>query len=268
METAKYLEKLHRTEMEIVDEIDRICVANNLRYFLVGGTLLGAVRHGGFIPWDDDMDVAMPRPDYEKFLTLCETQLGSDFFCQSYRNDEVYVPPFAKVKKNGTKFIEAIDNGIQYGKHPGIWVDIFPLDYAKKQNGTQKMQRKLIVKLRNMKSFKLNRRKSKWYKKFVASFFSHRFLSSMRQKVMTRCKKGDFYVNLGSRYDVIKQTMPISVYEPAVRLKFEDREYMAPADYKYVLNRIYGDDYMSLPPEEKRVTHEPVEISFGDEGEN
>ena len=100
------LNKLHKTEVEILKRIVCICEKNNFEYYMVGGTLLGAVRHKGFIPWDDDLDIAMPREDYNSFLNIAQSELGNDFFLQSCFSDRNYGRIFCKVRKNGTLFLE------------------------------------------------------------------------------------------------------------------------------------------------------------------
>jgi len=127
---ANQLKRLQNIEYEILQEIVRICEKNNLSYFLIGGTLLGAVRHKGFIPWDDDLDIAIPRKDYEKFLKICQTQLNSDYFLHCNKTDPDYWLPFAKVRKKNTLFDEKSITSIE--THKGIYNDVFPLDNAKK----------------------------------------------------------------------------------------------------------------------------------------
>lgn len=122
---------------EILDEIVRICEEENLTYYLAGGSVLGAIRHGGFIPWDDDIGIMVPREDYEKFAEACKRKLNSNYFYQSIDTDARYVKRFAKVRKNNTIFQEKMFNGIQ--QHNGIYVDIFPLDNARNQFGIQRM---------------------------------------------------------------------------------------------------------------------------------
>ena len=94
----KHLIKLHQSEIKILDEIVRICDKYNLQYFLIGGTLLGAVRHKGFIPWDDDLDIAMPRNDYEKFISISKNELKDDFILDDISTNEQYWQIFAKVR--------------------------------------------------------------------------------------------------------------------------------------------------------------------------
>ena len=104
MKETTVLQSLQKVEIEILDEIDRICRMNNINYCLVGGTLLGAVRHGGFIPWDDDVDVAMPRNDYERFMDVCKSELSDDFYLHSIKTDKTYWYPFIKIRKKHRKF--------------------------------------------------------------------------------------------------------------------------------------------------------------------
>jgi len=100
------LKKLHLVELIILDEFIRICNKFNLNYFLIGGTLLGAVRHNGFIPWDDDIDIGMPRKDFQKFLEICQSELYKDFYYLYLDNFEPYYYHFIKICKKNTLFIE------------------------------------------------------------------------------------------------------------------------------------------------------------------
>lgn len=120
------LRKLQLVELEIANEIKRVCVENNIKYFLESGTLLGAVRHGGFIPWDDDMDIGMMRDEYEKFLKIAPEKLSSEFILQTWKNEKDYSLTFAKVRKLDTIFLEYEFK--DSSMHNGIWVDIFPYD--------------------------------------------------------------------------------------------------------------------------------------------
>ena len=126
------LNKLHSIQVEILDEIIRICDSNNLDYYLIGGTLLGAIRHKGFIPWDDDLDIAMPRDAYDKFISLCYSELSDDYILDSFKNNSGYWLPFIKIRKKNTIYEEkAISAKRNIPK--GVWVDIFPLDNVKTQ---------------------------------------------------------------------------------------------------------------------------------------
>ena len=110
--------------LEILVEIHRICVENNITYWLEAGTLLGAIRHKGFIPWDDDCDISMPRKDYERFLQIAQEKLPETMFLQTKETDKEYPLPWAKIRKNGTLLIETGETG-EEKYHHGIFVDIF-----------------------------------------------------------------------------------------------------------------------------------------------
>ena len=140
-----YLRRLQLTEKEILDEIVRICEANQLSYYLIGGTLLGAVRHKGFIPWDDDLDIVMPRTDYDQFCKLCiNGALREEYYLHSIETDPEYWLIFAKVRKNNTLFNEKNIACIEAPK--GIYVDIFPLDEANTVAGLGKRIRTKTIK--------------------------------------------------------------------------------------------------------------------------
>ncbi len=118
--------KIQLIELEMLNEVDRICKKHGIRYYLCGGTLLGAVRHSGFIPWDDDLDIFFPRKDYIKFAEIAPKELPDTMFYQDWHNEFDYPYNFAKIRMNGTKFCQ---NEIQHlNMHQGIFIDIFPLD--------------------------------------------------------------------------------------------------------------------------------------------
>lgn len=264
------LHRIHQCEIRILDELDRICKKHNLTYYMVGGTLLGAVRHGGFIPWDDDMDLAMPRRDYNKLLKVAETELAPEFFLQTMYNELEYENRFAKLRLNNTAFVEETSEGLN--RHQGIFIDVWPLDYGpEKITWDRKLRAKLITtlcaKIRRI-SNKNHRDKGDPIKDRIIfamlSVFSREKLIRMMERLMQG--EGDCYVNWASHYGWKKQTMRITVYDPPVKLMFEGKEYSAPGNYEYWLNRIFGKNYMELPPVEKRETHNPIRLSFDTNG--
>lgn len=269
MKETFVLQDLHKVEIEILDEIDRICRKNSINYCLVGGTLLGAVRHGGFIPWDDDLDVAMPRNDYEKFIDVCKNELSDDFYLHSIETDKTYWLPFIKIRKKYTIFEEKNIAGL--GCKTGIYVDIFPLDDAividsfKKRFVTQ-----VIKEISALYLFKIGFYKQHYCKPFrkavywFLSMISTVELHKIQNRLMKRYN-GDFskyFINYGSNYSTIKQTMPKETYIPFKEISFEGKMYFAPNDTNYYLKRIYGENYMELPPVEKRITHNPEKLVF------
>ena len=144
--TNSKLRKVQLTELKILEKIDEICKKNNINYFLIGGTLLGAVRHKGFIPWDDDIDVGMLREDYEKFINVClkNGALGKDYYLHCNESDNDYFIPFIKVKKNNTTFAEKNIENIN--THKGIFLDIFPYDNVPKPHSFCEKLQAIIVR--------------------------------------------------------------------------------------------------------------------------
>ena len=267
----EYLGELRKVEVSILDEICRICSEHNLEYFLIAGTLLGAVRHKGFIPWDDDIDVAMPRESFEKFLNICQNGgLNSAFYLHSKETDREYWLSFPKVRKKNTIFDEA---GIEHMDVPkGIYVDVFPLDDTHCVVSLEKKIRALLIKhisavICVKKGIRLNSKlQERLY--FPFCWIPTIWLTEFQSKLMQKENGGDaqYYVNYASRYNAIVETMPKSAFSPACRLEFEGKQYNCPNNWDYVLTRVYGPDYMQLPPPEKRITHRPVRICFDVEG--
>ena len=277
---AAVLRRLQLTELEILKEAVRVCETNGLRYFLMSGTLLGAVRHGGFIPWDDDVDIAMPRRDYEQFLHLCKEQLDPKYYVHCNSTDRFYWLPYAKIRKHNTIFDEVDLAHLDVPK--GIYVDVFPLDNANTQASLFQAAQARVVRAIGMIIFYRKgvffsrdiRRESTSVRTFlkallkvlvvsVSHLLSMHALSRLQQRVMSWNRNDDApcYVSLWSRYRWFQQPIPKDRYLPAAEVGFEGENFSAPRDWDYILTGVYGD-YMVLPPEDGRVTHRPVRISF------
>ena len=262
------LRRLQLTQVEILDEIVRICDSNNLRYCLIGGTLLGAIRHKGFIPWDDDLDIAMPRKDYDEFNRICiGGGLNEKYYVHNIISDENYWLIFAKIRKKNTLYDEENISHLNVNKE--IFVDVFPLDETKSENN--KWRTKIIKHLSNQIYIKRGLKIQQYKKsKILARLlmpYSIKQLTNWQIKLMTKENKklGKYYINYGSNYNTVSQTILKTKYEPFKKAEFEGKLYNIPNDADYVLRRVYND-YMQLPSEDKRtLRHKPLFINFGDD---
>lgn len=271
MLSNKELKELHKVELEILDEIDKFCKKHKIKYFLVGGTLLGAVRHKGFIPWDDDLDIAMFREDYDKFILKYSEEKNDKYYVQSYETDKNYWNNFAKVRKRNTLFEEKRFVNLEVNKE--IFVDIFPIDVAPSGGYAKIKIRSNIIKLLNSalllkrKIKKIEECNFKLLTRFLA-IFSTKFLAITQHKLMTKDKNlnSGYRVEYCSAYAIKKEYVKEKDFFPLLEMEFEGKKYPVPHHYKEYLSKIYGD-YMKLPPKEKRVTHNVVKVSFNVSGD-
>lgn len=261
------LRKLQMTELEILLKVDEICRKNNIKYFLVGGTLLGAVRHKGFIPWDDDLDIAMPREDYNKFVELSNAELGNLYHFQCLENDKDYWLLFGKVRKSGTIFAEERLKNIQTNK--GIFIDVFPLDDGNDPDDTlQSIRIKMARKIQYVMYYRRGVFAGDVTLQIKVVSTLSKLLSinswmKISQKIVARTNiNAKYYYNVGSNYYFKKQTILKEKYYPLKEMEFEGHSFFVPNDYDFVLKQIFGPDYMELPAKEKRINHAPEYISF------
>lgn len=272
MENFDYLPKLHSCQLIIAREIKRICEKHNIKYFIIAGTLLGAVRHGGFIPWDDDMDIGMLREDYEKFLKVAKTDLGADFFLQTPETDKNYGLPFAKILLNGTVLVEATAGS---NAKKGIFIDIFPFDVAPQNEADRENHNKQTYFYKRLLLAKLNynvcakndyvKRAVYFALKILSAFYSHDKLVAKLEGEITRYnnQQSEDIVNIGGAYGYKKETIKADWVRDTVEIPFEDMTISAPVDYIKYLETFYGD-YMTPPPEDKRYNrHSVTELDFG-----
>lgn len=257
------LEKLHNIELEIMDEIHRLCEKHGIRYYLAEGSALGAVRHQGFIPWDDDIDICMPREDYDRFVQVCAEELDQKFYLQDDSTSEHYIKFMAKVQKKGTLFIEEKQTAADIQQ--GIFVDVFVLENAPKSLLLRRVLARLIWMCTGMISTRCGIPANSRLERCVSQLFDVQTLKKMRQKLLTAYakKKTPYYINYGSIYGVRKQTFDKAMFGKPTPTLFSGRMYNVPQNVNAMLEQVYGSDYMELPPVEKRTCHQPVKLDFG-----
>lgn len=273
--TPDVLKKVQKIELEMLLEVDKICKKYSIQYTICGGTLLGAVRHQGFIPWDDDLDIDMMRPDYEKFLEIAEKELSSDYFIQNYKTDKYCLnASFTKIRKNGTT-LESIGQKHLY-RHKGICIDIFPIDIVPSSKTIRSLHKNTLVLLQRLVAAKLkynyyNERFPKKQIKHILSFLlkpiSIYSIGRTMDKIRTLFKNSEstLVANTynGGVYD--KWTFDKNIYGTPILLEFEGYKLPAPEKYEYFLTQFFGD-YMTPPPKNKRWNsqHNVVKLDIGD----
>ena len=269
----KELEQLHSVLLEILDFIYSVCEENHLLCFLVYGTALGAYRHHGFIPWDDDVDVAMPREDYMKFLQIMKQNSHVKYEIQDEDNEDFYFLSFAKVRKKNTVFIERIAGDVY--THKGIFIDVFPLDYVKNtENFIFKIRRKCIIYFKHIlkfqacrKLYKGKKNKKEYILDRVISFPGRLFPQKWILKLLNKIKTGKISreeANYIAEYDTAGpvQIVPYDIYFPPRKIEFEGRMYNVPNKIEKYLTYIYGEGYMQPPPPKHRVSCKASKIEF------
>ena len=257
---------LQKCQLNILKDFIKVCKKNNLKYYLVSGTCLGAVRHKGFIPWDDDIDVGMPREDYNKLLTL-QSDFEDRYFIQTYKTDKKYLYNFAKIRDSKTTYIE--NNFMTTQINHGVWLDVFPLDgFSYELEDSEKFEK--VVKKTWRKTilgypWNLRRKFSKrtFFKDLglniaaILLFWTN--VGQWRNKKVEKMLNKIPYEKaktVGNHYGIYykKEAMPKEWFGEGVTASFEGVEVIIPKEYDKYLTKLYKD-YMTPPPEDKRIGH-------------
>ena len=250
------LERVKRIEMNIMREIDRICRENDINYFLVGGSLLGAIRHKGFIPWDDDIDIGMLRKDFEKFRRICPQLLASHLSYQSYTDEPTSHYIFDKVRLKDTYFSTKFSNRFSDIEN-GIFIDILVYDKTANSEILQKFHIKSIQFFRRLINIRWvgKARRGIHYTaskimlpimKRIPFFTYHRFFE--RALRMFDFKKNSKYLLDGVGQNLEKGPFPMAWFEELIDVPYEDMVFKAPKAYDEYLRHWYGNRYMELLP--------------------
>lgn len=267
VEMQEKLRQLQLTQIEILKEIDFVCKANGLKYSLFGGTLLGAVRHKGFIPWDDDLDICMSREDYDKFIDIWEDDDHPGFLIQNKEISPGFTQSFTKIRKNHTTFWQDGEPNNQY--HLGIFVDIFPID--RMPNGI--IGRKIYQY--NYIKYQVYTREyvpiygnmiEKTLTKFLLFIVSKERRSEKRRKLLMKITRWNNNEKMSlvdaSTVTTLKIPLPSDLLDEYIEMEFTGEKYMCFKMWDKYLELTYGD-YMKLPPKEERVwKHHPLVLDF------
>lgn len=254
------------TEQEILDVIHHVCTAHGLRYSLAYGTLIGAMRHKGFIPWDDDIDLMMPREDYEKLLVIWNQSAPKGYILQNTRTDSDFTQNFTKIRKDHTTFLQDEAERTKH-YHKGIFVDIFPGDRVPSGKIGRKIQYIACA---------MNLLYSRGYTSGSDGMIGKAervLLKAPKEKYAVRRERAEKKIRSWNGDESLQYVFPSTIgssrkYYPAnlfdnmKTIEFNGKQYMCVADADSTLRVEYGD-YMQLPPEEERVwKHHPILIDF------
>ena len=251
----------------MLKDLVKACDENDIEYFLAGGTLLGAVRHKGFIPWDDDVDIYMTTKNYKRFLKIGQKALGNKYFVQNYRTEKNYMEMWTQIRANGTTSMPL--DCKNYDIHFGICLDIFPIvgvsdneKQRKKQINALNINRTLLADSYMKVKGEEPTRKLKLL--YLIPRFIRRFICKINEhKIMLDTEKNNTVTELWYKFT---NDYPAELFETSVMLDFEDAKFKVMNGYDEFLKILYGD-YMQLPPENERGGHslELGEIIFDTE---
>ena len=241
--------------LPVLESIDKVCREHHLRYYLCAGTMLGAVRHRGFIPWDDDVDVCMPRPDYEQLMAHCSEWLPEPMEIIHPHNRPDYPYPFAKIIDSSTTVLERPD----FLFPEGIYIDIFPIDGissdAKQQHKhikTYKFWRHLLF-LRGRDPFKHGHGPRSWWPLLLHQVFSMKWLQNKVNSIMQTYDYDSSEMVIDHDFNE-RGIMPKALLGEPRPYEFEQHQFLGVENYDGYLTHLYHD-YMTLPPEDKRAQH-------------
>ena len=272
--TSEELQRLHEIELDILREVIRVCEENEISYFTFGGTTLGVVRHKGFIPWDDDVDIGMLRSDYDRFVSIAPKALKKGYFLQHYSTEKNTATYFAKVRKDNTEFIESHTKNIK--EHHGIFVDIMPFDRVPENDGERAKHSKKIRFLEQLfisktvwKASSFHGDKKKPILTLIRSCMHILLLPVPRKCLFNKLDRElQKYSSANTDMWAFRAWSPSECYEsdlfPVQKMPFESITVSVPNNADGVLKTNYGD-YMKLPPVEKRIGHAPHRMSFDTE---
>lgn len=267
--TIEDKKRIQNLELEILQEVDRICRRNGIQYTMGYGSLIGTIRHDGFIPWDDDIDICLLRKDYVKFKEICKRELSDRFFYQSNDTDSEYYLLYDKIRLNGTVFKES--HLSSYNIHHGVYIDVFPIDYIPDNSFKQVVQYICFHFFRSgLMSKYLVLEARGWKKKTIAAVLRILYCLIPLSTLYRNANKVAIWYDESPQKRVmnfltpyrLKEIFSSNLYEEYTEHKFENMNVEIVKQYDLFLKQIYGN-YMQIPPLEKRNTrHTLVDLSI------
>lgn len=269
MRTITDYTELRKIQMDILSYVDKVCHEQNIKYSISGGTLIGAVRHKGFIPWDDDIDIMLTRQEYDKLVKALsgDYEDSKPYKILTHSISKDFQFPYAKIVDERTILRE----NVKGCKDFGVFVDVFPIDYIPKSGVNLLFSRmRFLYNILILKRLTTNRKRSflknatiKLSQIILAPVSSDRILDKMdaiarKAGRQTTDKMACLVWGYGK-----KEIIPAGVHQKHCMLPFEDRTYMAIADYNTYLTNLYGD-YMKLPPKDEQISHHDFEAYWKD----
>jgi len=245
----KELRKAQLIMLEMLVEFDAICQKHNLKYWLDSGTLLGAVRHKGFIPWDDDIDLSMPVEDYRKFKEIAQDELSTNIFFQTKESDPNFKFDYIKLRSNRASIVEFHEEGKEVGYHQGVFVDIFPMLTLPNTEFHQAFYEDAFKLIRDVSAISLHTPNGKEHPRVRQA------LLEAVNEMHEGWGKEDIKVIYSGKMPDVAAWFDIDEMFPLSKIEFEGLEFYAPKNPHHYLGEIYSFNYMELPPEDKRTIH-------------
>lgn len=266
------LRELQMMQLTTMKEIHVFCTTHHINYYIIGGTLLGAIRHNGFIPWDDDIDIAMMRKDYDRFVELFSKEGNKEkYFLQNYSSEKNFQPALSRVCIKDTYMDVPAEHHLNICKN--TYIDVFPLDNVPDSLDERELQRKDLLNVDKMFERKLGRVYVPGFlgwKKIMKCIISasmfyipYSKLQARRVLIMKRFSdsKTECVCSTVSQYGYNRQIMDRRIYGTPTLYRFEDTELYGPEKYDAYLTQLYGKNYMQIPPENKRVKPHDVYLT-------
>lgn len=251
------IKDVHQRVLEIAKAFDKICVEHRIPYYMLGGTMLGAIRHKGFIPWDDDMDFGVPIEYYNLLESVLVSELPQSFRCCTYKNHPAVLHNFMKVEDLSTCIDDkAVDLPID--QKLGLNIDIFPLNKCQLRGKRERMIRNYATYMGIIYNNSITHSDSvlrRGIKTILRVLFGSSPAKMQRriEKLLLATNEGDYLANLLGRWKA-KEIIPVEWYGSGVRYVFEDTTFVGLQEYDKYLTQLYGN-YMSLPPQESQIAH-------------